>query len=225
MKVLVTTAAFYPTDAPLAPLKRSCERNDLTLIPYGLGQSFHTFLKAKMIHLRKFLTTRNETLVLFTDAVDSLVLTDYDEIVSKWMAMESPLVLSAESSLWPQPQPIESWTEVGTPWRFLCAFGVMGLRTVLIDVLDRMLDGADTNGYLETPIWQKAFLAGQIPECRLDTHCQIFQVAAVSSQGPGYVVVPPRIINSIMRTKPCVVHVSRNIAPITDLEKQLWPIE
>jgi len=200
-RLIVVTAAYTTTDEH-AILRESCNRKGLPFLAYGVGQPFPRFVEGKMKRLADELEHVEQEVVLYSDGFDSIVLAGAEEILKKWDAFNSGVVLSAEKNCFPIEDLAAKYPQIEGPWRFVNAGGFIGYRTYLIDALRYMIRTYDDED--DQARWSKAFIDGQLL-ATVDSTCQIFQTMG-GAKDDDVEYTNNRIHNTVHDSYPSVVH-------------------
>ncbi len=189
-------------------LRKTCQIHDLALYPFGLGQPWHGDVKAHFEAAPDAIRAlpSNVDLVLFTDAGDSLMLAGEQEIVRRFRAMESPVVLSAEQGLYPWNMDGQWWIakdlhgESESPWRYPNGGGWMGSPEALLAVLGSAAKRPHPEAQGK---WIEEYADNGL--IRLDSGCQIFQTMS-GPQADAVKHSRGKSTNTITGANPCVLH-------------------
>jgi hypothetical protein len=78
-------------------LKDSCERNNIELHVVGIGKKWEGW-QTKMKYIRETLDLLSEdTIILYTDAYDSIIIGNEQEILDRYYSLNEPVIFSAYS--------------------------------------------------------------------------------------------------------------------------------
>lgn len=215
MKILFTTPCYYPDLSHISLLTGSAQRHGIHLQPYGLGQSYAPHgVVSHIEHLAQAIRASDTSYshVLMTDAYDSFFLAGEEEIAEKFLAMGSPVVISAEKNCWPLTQLAPLFPETRSPFRFPNAGGLMGERLPLLIALDRLMkdfNDPDLDGQACNPQGRWGYgLAKGLVEAKIDSDCEIFQTMSNVdlAHDLDVDVLHSRVYNTATNRWPCVIH-------------------
>lgn len=117
MSVTVLSAAFYEKVSLFASVKDSCSRMGLNWVPYGLGQKFPGFYRAKVVNLLGALREVKTEHVLFCDGRDTVVLRDEKAILAAYKSVcqssMGKIVFCADRKCFPYPELTSVFEERG----------------------------------------------------------------------------------------------------------------
>jgi hypothetical protein len=210
VKLAVITACCYPSTDRIHYLLESAKTHGIDVNPFGVGTSFGGWGHTKgplLLGILKELECNDYTHVLYTDGADALFLTGLEEILSKYWSLHAPLVMSAETDLYP---PIEGLAEgfdrlaPNAPWRYPNAGQFIGeipyIRHELESAYSRFGDNGNDNSW-----WVRAWFDTEFLQSKLDIWCQIFQ--SMSGCPSGLLTCREgRLWNRHTGTNPCLVH-------------------
>ena len=166
-------------DPGLDVLRASCEDYGINLRVAAMGMRFSGYgLKLRVLH-DELIAARElgYTRFLFVDAFDTAIVSPVAEIISKldhFVAEGHEIVVSAETSCWPDPALCDLFPRVETPYRFPNTGGMAGSINAFLELLDMM-------GVADKPVcvddqheMQLAYLAYPTTAYKLDTDAILF---------------------------------------------------
>ena len=201
-RLTVVAPAFYPNPRQCHFLMDSCANLGLSYYLFGLGEQWPGAIEAKIIRLLWEIERLETEYVLMTDAGDSFVMADEDELLARTPA--APPVVSAEKNCWPQPQLAEYYPGSVSPWRYVNSGGYIGTKEGVAGMLRAMHASlpSDDQGDDQFAL-SLAYLNGY--PLILDTLCQVFQTAAGAGQDE-FSWQGNRLRNNVTGSTPCVLH-------------------
>jgi hypothetical protein len=252
MKLEVVTVAVHPGWGPTAdsrarPLVDSARRNGFTVTVLGRGERWRgNGMKLRL--LREHLRSRSDdSIVLFADAFDSVLLPCRESILERFQSFRAPLVFSAEKGCWPDPHLAARYPRpepravraqgstprwwrpappLSTPFRYLNSGGYMGyvgcIRSVLEGALPEDSD-SDQRFFTRYFLEHRDIVA-------LDHESAIFQT--LYQVDPADLTVwdgdPVRVRGKLTGTQPCVLHGNGDgrhalAALVAQLQRFGWP--
>jgi hypothetical protein len=224
-EVLVCTAATHRTSG-LADLEQSCERAGIQLRVFGLrqGSRWRGFKFNKLKTLCWELQKPNPVYeyVFYTDAFDSVIVSNLACIMRKFLALDTPLLFSAEANCYPAclGQREDDYPISPTKYRFLNAGGFVGRADYLLKVMTEW-HALNHDAYDDQQWWPKVYLSGKT-QIKLDHGCDIFQ--CLHKCEDDVELSPSGIRNRI--TGPCIVHANgfAHLDPAADhvLGRTIW---
>lgn len=158
-------------------LEPSCKfyRLKLNLVKHEGDYNSH---RLKDIVLNKFLQSLPENeIVFFTDAYDTIFLSDQYEIIEKFHTFNSPLVFSAEVNCWPSNDLIPRYPVSNSCFKYLNSGGFIGVAGYLVELyrkyptfsMDFDPKFSGSNQYY----WHNIYLQN-VNNIKLDHNCKIF---------------------------------------------------
>ena len=107
-------------------LKPSCKFYNLDIIVLEYNRSFFSY-RIKDFLLQNFLNKiPDDEIIFFTDATDTIFLTNIEEILEKYICFNSRLVFSGEVNCWPDNDLRTAYPAPQTYFRYLNSGGFMG---------------------------------------------------------------------------------------------------
>jgi hemin uptake protein HemP len=135
---------------------------------------------------------------LYTDAYDTLTLSDQHEVMEKFTSLNCKMLISAEKNCFPNFEDAHLYPETGTPWKYVNGGGCMF-------EIDFFKELCKNNPLDYDPIWlMKMYF--KYEEIKLDSDCQIFQTIAFSHQHEWELGTDKRLVNIGTQTKPIFFH-------------------
>jgi hypothetical protein len=200
----ICTVASQETTG-LKQLKHSCEHYNIHLEVLGLGQPY-TGNGKKLIHLKNYLASiPDEDLVLFVDAYDVLILANKQTIIEKFLALNNPCIISAETNLHPYNKGfLRRYPKSPTKFRFLNAGSIMGYSCSLKHILNSMPP------IIENQSDQKqitAYYLDHQSEILLDNQCDLFLTLCKISEEEIQIDKSRKVVHSLTtNTTPILIH-------------------
>lgn len=228
MKLVVVSAAFYPTLGPVKMLWKSAYKFGMEPSFYGLGEPPRDWIYMKVTrlleHLR-LLRAQGYTHALYTDGRDSFFVAGKSEIESKYSRLGTPpCLMSAEVNCWPDGRLGTEFPQTEYVYRYPCAGQFMGEIDFIVDRWQKMFERYDQDPE-EPRIDQgwiiKSMLSGELDGLVLDHHCEIFQSAADESVRANRGIAR----NPVTGSYPCVLHFNGGyMDPETGRAERMLPI-
>jgi len=218
MKLAVLTAACWPSEAEarqkLWIFLRSCEKFKIDPILYGMGTPQFQGYKRQMLDMQlDALKEINASYshVLFTDALDAFFVTDLQEIINKYTAMDRPSFLASAYIGLGNESDMSKYVgcfDESIPYRYPNRGGYIAERGFVIDCFQNMVDMPHQTGD-DCFNWYEGWREGWFRPA-LDSNCEIFQVSDVNAireiKIPGDGTV--RLTNTVTGSHPCILHLS-----------------
>jgi len=202
--LLIFTCDYDTPRIDLSLLRRSCELYDIELATYGTG-IYPGHALAKIRDAAKFLETREEPFVLFTDGADTFINGTSKSILEKYQQVGSLILVSAEKNCWPDVNLSTHYPIVDrrSPWRYINSGGWMGERGAVIEALLSMSDNIDNWGNDDQLCWTKWYLyrKGRLITT-IDSGCNVFQTMASAASHE----LSPDGSNAVTHNTPSVYH-------------------
>lgn len=164
-----TVASF--TNGNLEKLQSSCNQHHIDLEIIGLGLPYYGN-GTKLLRMSEYLETLDDDdIVMFVDAFDVLIIADKEVILSKFLDMNVPFVMSAEKNCFPFSHLASEYPETASPFKYINSGGFIGyvgtLKSWLTDLkpfdLQKGDQGQITIHYL---LHRNDFV--------IDTSCELF---------------------------------------------------
>jgi hypothetical protein len=157
-------------------LRLSCALNDLELIVLVSKKKEFTSNRIKDDLLKNYLTHEvgPEEVILFTDGIDTVLMSREDEILAKFQKTGRDLLFSCETLCWPDPSLADSYPSTARgPYRYLNSGGFVGKAGVIKELLEEEPPGSDNFGRSNQYVWAKRYFA--YPDViGLDHGCELF---------------------------------------------------
>ena len=219
MKLAVITPCLYPSQERIHLLLESAYRNNVAIIPYGVGYQFVDWKNMMMEHTIPAMMRRESegcTHVLYVDGIDSIFISGLDEIVAKYERLGSPPCLMSADSDKPQ---FNTFGFLGRrPWAYLNAGGFIAEINNFTSTVDYL-----ARKYADDADYQNWFIrAWPLNGFTLDHECSIFQ----SMNGEPYLrAMGNRLLNPVTGTFPSILHFRGGYCdPETGRESRIKPI-
>jgi hypothetical protein len=114
----VVTIATY-AHPNLAKLEESCKKNNIELDVLAMGRPYPGNA-IKFIYMTEYLESLNDDdVVMFVDAFDVLIVADKKKILSKFLKMNVPLLIGAETNCAPHPDLASKYPPAPTPFKYV----------------------------------------------------------------------------------------------------------
>jgi hypothetical protein len=207
--LIVLSPCFYQTAEPAELMVQSARANGLNVELYGIQWPFIPHgADAQVLRLYELMVQRTKLAdyVLITDCRDVLFLAGEKEILEKFTAFKSDLVMSTERYCWPpEPEIVEYFVPLG----YINAGQYIGTWEYTQLCLKHLLDkyrgihpGADNS----QAWWMWAKMRGEL-DFALDADSHIFQSL---SGGDPIDVMGQRVKNIKTGILPCSLHFNGN---------------
>lgn len=217
LDLLVITVATEETDGFLR-YKKSVETFDLDLKVFGMNEDWlggdvrvTTGGAHKLNLLKRGLEeykNRENLVLFFTDSYDVIFAANKEEILSKFVATKSNLVVSAESTVWPDRTLKNKYPEVTNGYPYLCSGGIIGYAPTYYQILN-LFQGQDTDDdqLFYTKIYLNQTLRNEL-KISLDHTAELVQNLNFARDDVDIVEVEElsRLKNEVYNTLPCVIH-------------------
>jgi hypothetical protein len=114
----VCTIATY-AHPNLEKLKKSCRKNKIHLKVLGMGRPYHGNA-TKFVYMTEYLDDlQDDNIVMFVDAFDVIVVAEKKKILSKFLAMKTPILMGAETNCTPHPQLLQDYPLTESPFKYV----------------------------------------------------------------------------------------------------------
>jgi hypothetical protein len=204
--------AFYPNPRQCKHLIESCSTLNLNLHLFGFGEPWPGYVEAKVVRLLWEIERIECDHVMVTDAVDSFVMADEEEIMECFKSSGSECVISAEKNCWPYEALARHYPKSISPWRYVNSGGFMGTKDAICKLLREMHDSLSaSNGGYEQFTMSLVYLNG-FP-AQLDTLCRLFQTAS-DARREEFAWHGNRLYNTVTKSYSCVIHFNGHTAGI-----------
>ncbi len=150
-------------------LLESARRVGIEIASYAVDP-WRDYVHGKLRLGVEFLRTRSESVAMWLDGFDSLILKPEVEILSR---LEATVLISAERNCFPDSERASEFPGTGSLPRFLCAGGYIGKREELVAAMEIVLSMA--TGGDDQRAWTAVYLAGAVPGLAIDHERKIFQ--------------------------------------------------
>lgn len=210
-KLTVVAAAYYTSMERCSMLVESCKKLDIHLHLFGMGEPWPGLYTGKVYRLRREIDQIDSSYILVTDSSDSFFLANSDDILTKYMGMNVPVVISAEKNCWPSSLIESYYPKISSPWCYLNSGGYIGRKEEIVSVLSYMEGMPILDPLYRSRDWDNdqfrfslLYIDSQ-PSIKLDSRCEIFQTMGNVVEGDvewrdGY------LRNLITNTYPQVIH-------------------
>src|SRR5579872_620941 len=122
----VCTVASHAHNPHFQQLIASCHKHQIDIKVLGMGKPFPG-LGLKFLLMQEYLETLDENeIVMFVDAFDVLIVADKEVILNKFLKMQAPFVISAETGCAPHPHLARKYPLSPTRFRYLNTGGYIG---------------------------------------------------------------------------------------------------
>lgn len=192
----------------LKQLLKSCRENKIDLQVLGFEKPFRGFCE-KFIQMLEYIKTLNdEDIILFTDAYDSLVLSNEKTILEKFFSMQSPFVISCEKNCWPDKELSALYPATPFSFRYINTGSYIGYVGFLKRYFQTLMPfkAEDNDQRLITLDYLKH------PEkYTLDTSCKIFLPTwGIESTGLSIDQKKRSVFCFETQNSPCIIHGNGN---------------
>jgi hypothetical protein len=156
-------------------LKLSCAVNKLELVTLVGSQNLFTSNRSKDFILGDYLEELDEDeLILFTDGYDALLISNQNEIVSKFKTFNKEIVFSTETNCWPDQNMAARYPKQNCgPYKYLNSGGYIGKVGAIKEFLNDPSFTSDKFEKSNQYLWAQVFLNNQ-HRIGIDTDCKIF---------------------------------------------------
>ncbi|XP_028394041.1 multifunctional procollagen lysine hydroxylase and glycosyltransferase LH3-like [Dendronephthya gigantea] len=217
LKLLGLTVATDETDG-FKRFMRSADIFDIPIKVAGMHEEWkggnmelHPGGGHKLNLLRKEIELlKNETdlVVMFTDSYDVVFAAGADEILKRFLAFKSKVVISAEDFLWPDKTLLDEYPEVTEGKRFLCSGGIIGYAPEVFQLMTHHeVKDTDDDQLYYTKLYLDAKLRNKL-QMKLDHKSEIFQNLN-GAKAESQLVADENSVwfeNTLYGTKPVVLH-------------------
>lgn len=217
LDLLVITVATEETDGYLR-FKKSIDTLGLNLKVFGMNEewlggdvSVTTGGAHKLNMLKEGLEeykNRDDLVIFFTDSYDVVFAADQEEILEKFLATGSRLVVSAESTVWPDRSLKSQYPAVDSGYPYLCSGGIIGYADTYWKALNAWpVKNDDDDQLFYTLIYLNETLRNDL-QMSLDHKAELVQNLNFAQHDVEVVEVEERsrLKNEKFNTMPCVVH-------------------
>lgn len=215
MSLLIISPCHYPDESRASLMVASARRHNLQPLLYGVGTAAWSAHggQEQGVEVIPLLQDRSEDYVLATDCNDVLFLAGEAEIMEKFLALQSKLVVSSESGLHPRNDELYEGLRMRPGHHKYVNIGLwMGERQHAIDTMRCAIERYryKTPDGLDSP--QGWFMWGLLQgtlDFKLDSECVLFQ--SMAGWAPKHVKVEGgRVHNTATGTTPVAVHFNGN---------------
>jgi hypothetical protein len=218
-KFIVLSVATDPNHKGLQYFVKSLGKHDISYKILGLNDSWNGGNLEKYpgggqkINLLKkeLLTwdteTLKNTLLLFSDSYDVIIVSSETEIIQKYHRISKTSILFAgEKYCWPDENLKKYYPKTNSDYKYLNSGGFMGNAYDILQLLHMEIKDNDDDQLYFT----KIFLfdnkdINESPKIKLDYNCEIFQTLNGTSRQDIY-FYKNRILNKKFATIPCFIH-------------------
>ena len=203
MNILVCTAVSQNYDNNCFRLFDTAAMFNIPITKFGTSKKYINWTDIKINQFIEFLKPLNYDIVLYTDGGDSWFLSNLDEIISKFVDMNSPVVIAAEKDCYPLSDLYSLFPETKSKYRYINAGGFIGY-------FDKVLSQLETiqHHYTHTndqAMWTKAYVDNKL-DLRIDSNCEIFQCTGGDSWETELNWENGRVHNLNTNSFPCILH-------------------
>lgn len=198
----------------LKDLVESCKQHRINLVVHGRGKSFDsTIFKLENILDYCVHNTREDDLIVYVDAFDTVILTTQEEIISKFQLFDKKIVFCSHYQCEPYEPIIDHFPFVDHHLpRFLNSGGMIGYSKYIQEAIEDMFGEYELVKKMYGNIlaisdqfhWSLYYLKHK-DIIGIDNRCNIFQELS----GIGYSSMyysQERWVNQNIGTKPCILH-------------------
>lgn len=192
-------------------LVNSCNFFKLPLHLYGQGEPWPGLFEGKIKRLRREVETLKSTYILVCDSSDTFVLGNKEDLLTKFLGINAPLVVSAEKNCWPQPSLASYFPKIDSQWCYLNSGGYMGRKEDIVSVLDYMSRMPISEAIYRSKDWENdqfrlsLVYVDSVSSIKLDTRCELFQTMGNVKEGE-LEFRGNMLRNLVTNTYPLVVH-------------------
>lgn len=193
-------------------LAKSCAHHNIKLNMVGLGEKYFDFFKNHCLY-RYIKNLNDDEIVCIIDAYDMYVVCSEEEIESKFLWYESPIVVSVDTICYPDENLIPLFPERKGIFKYLNLGGIMGYVKSLKEVLNKIFiyeqkiinEGINWS-CLDQLAWQWYFLYDQKDVIKIDYDCHLWQTLYVHEKWKWITKYKNRYQNHITNSFPCFIH-------------------
>lgn len=217
LDLLVITVATEETDGYLR-FKQSIDTHGLNLRVFGMNEewlggdvSVTTGGAHKLNLLKQGLVEykdRDDLVLLFTDSYDVIFAANKEEILSKFVASEAKLMVSAESTVWPDRSLKDKYPVVERGYPYLCSGGIIGYASTYWKALNAWpVKNNDDDQLFYTLIYLNETLRNELG-MKLDHTAELIQNLNFAQTDVEIMEIEnqARLKNERFNTLPCVIH-------------------
>ena len=202
LHVCTVASRMHPN---LEKLLVSCKKHGIQLEVLGMNKPY----RCNMDKLRAMKTychqLPDDDLVLFIDAFDVLILADKQEIVSRFLALDVPMLMSTEMNCWPSKTTASFHPSTPSPFKYINTGGYIGW----VKAVRRWLDAFDKkllSGTSDQQATHKLFIRNS-SFYALDHWCAIFlSLYLVPFDAVLIDAANERIFCTYTNSSPCILH-------------------
>lgn len=202
LHVCTVASKMHPN---LKKLIASCEKYGIQLEILGMGKPYRCNMD-KLRIIRKYChRLPDNDLILFIDAFDVLILADKREIVSRFLALDVPMLMSMEMNCWPSDEMAAFHPPTDSVFKYINTGGYIGWVKAVREWLDAF-DKSLLSGKSDQEAAQKLF-AKKPQFYALDHWCAIFLcLYLVPFDAVLIDETNQKIICSYTNSSPCILH-------------------
>lgn len=144
------------------------------------------------------------TIVLFTDSYDVVFLSEFSEILDKYLSLsnyKNTVLFSAETTCWPDKNLKRYFNLNENVFRYLNSGGYIGFASNIFKILQFDIENNFDDQLFFTKVY--LFLNSEICDIKLDNECLIFQCLSHMNE---YKIVENKFYNTITNSNPYVLH-------------------
>lgn len=189
----------------LEKLIASCEQNKIQLEILGMGQPYGSNMD-KLRFMRSYCEQLpDDDMILFVDAFDMLILADQDEIASRFLSLNVPMLMAAEILCWPLKGSAKFHTRTASPFKYINTGGYIGWVKAIkrwLNAFDEiLLSGTSDQGAAQKLMMKKKYYYA------IDHACAIFLCLYRVPTDAVYIdSINKKITCAYTNSTPCVLH-------------------
>jgi hypothetical protein len=193
-------------------LAKSCAAHNIKLNMVGLGETYFEFFKNHCLY-RYIKDLDDNDIICIIDAYDMYLVSSEEEIESKFLWYESPIVVSVDTICYPDEALIPLFPEKKGIFKYINLGGIMGYVKPLKEALNKIFiyeqkivdEGINWN-CLDQLAWQWYFLYDQKDVIKIDYDCHLWQTLYVHEKWDWITKYKNRYQNHITNSFPCFIH-------------------
>lgn len=158
----------------------------------------------KIVKLRENIIKNivNNDYILFMDALDTGIVTNKNDIMEKFEAFSSDIVMGAERGLWPNTQYTHLYNTSGLDTPFLNSGTYIGKRDAIIDALDKMIVHGRYDVQEDQGAWSRLYLT-KSANIQLDHNRDLF---FSTHESKDLLIINDNKFQGFVKHTPCIIH-------------------
>jgi hypothetical protein len=167
-------------------LQPSCVHLDLELVVIEYNHLYRSHKTKDFLLLEYIKQSQVNEIIMFTDAYDTILLADEQEIMTKYKQFNSPVIFSAEKNCWPDAKLANKYPPETNKhfFKYLNSGGFIGESQYIEELIEKYYEGNDIDNssfkWSNQYTWNQVYLKEQ-DNIKLDNRGEIFYTMSINA--------------------------------------------